>query len=618
MAEKLGKPNPINFNTSALDFDGIVSNLRNYMNYQTEFKDYNFEGSALSSIINLLAYNTHYNVVYDNFALNESFLDSAYKRESVVSHANLINYIPRSAKASTAVVNILVYDPDYNDSYTGTRSIPAYSTFSANSNGTNLTFYNDATIPLEREGYYFYGRNVELKQGTYVTLEREYVGDQTQRFIIDSDYIDLSTLKVEVLRDGVTYAFNRAESIMGVDNTSRVYFVSMSSKGKYQIEFGSGMLGYSLNAGDTVFITYLITNDDPTIANGVSVFNYNGERLLNLGFSQKANIQTITTSRASGGEERETTESIRFLAPKVFTTQNRCITEQDYEYTLKHEFNNIRAIRVVGGQKLTPPQYGKVYISIIPKNGMQLTTADKNKIRKILEDKKQLTTLIDFLDPEYLYVIINSTIHFSSRKTTSSSADIQQKVRNAIVNYFDNNSGDFGKIIRFSDLSKTIDGCDSGINNNTTTIRLAVNIAANLNNVETYNIKINNKIYRPNYPQESVVSTGFYCSEVPNRICYVDDNPIDQKLRLFYINENDEKVIVRTCGTIDYVNGLINIETLTITELPSGQNITITINPMSNDVIGGNNQFTLVDQDKLVVKMIDDDKTLNYEQTQSK
>lgn len=618
MAEKISKPNPINFNTSSVDFDGIVQNLRSYLSYQTEFKDYNFEGSALSTLINLLAYNTHYNTVYDNFTLNESFLDSAYKRESVISHANLINYIPRSAKASTATVDIVIYDPNYDDRKELIPSIPSYTVFTGSGIEGSVSFYNNSTVSLQREGYYFYGRNVELKQGTYVTLEREYSGDQSQKFIIESPYVDLSTLKVEVMRDGITYSFNRADSIMDVNETSRVYFVSMSSRGLYQIEFGSGLIGYSLSAGDTVFITYLATSQNPENYNGISQFSYGGYRPADLGFSSKATIQVITTSRASGGEVIESTESIRFLAPKVYTTQNRCLTEQDYEYTLRHEFNNIRAIRVIGGQKLNPPQYGKVYISIIPKNGLTLTTADKNKILAILENKKQLTTLVDFLEPEYLYVLVKSTVHYSSKKTSSTGADITQKVKNTILEYFDEETERFGNILRFSDFSKKIDSSDQGIINNITTIRLSVNVDVSLNTYESYEINSNNKIYRPNYPSESVISGGFYCEEVPNQVCYIDDNPVNGNLRLFYLNDKNEKVVNRIIGTVDYITGKININPLTITSVVNGTNLNITVNPESNDVICGNNQFGIIDSERLEVALINDDTTMNYQQVSSK
>lgn len=607
----------VNFTTGELDFDSIVASLRDYMAYQTEFKDYNFQGSALSTLINLLAYNTHYNGLYDNFALNESFLDSAYKRESVVSHANLLNYIPRSATGAAATINVSVYDDEFN-STASIVTLPKYSIFTTSIGGVEYTFYTDSVHDLTRNNSTFSANNITIRQGTYVTLQRTYQGDSNQKFVLNGTNVDINTIGVQVLHNQQLYTFTKADNILANTSKSMVYFLSMTSNDHYQIEFGSGVLGYSLSAGDVVYITYLATGNDPTVANGASSFHYQGT-LTSLGFSDKAFLTVTTINRASGGTYPESTESIRTLAPKIFTTQDRCVTANDYRAMILKNFDNIRAVNVWGGQDNNPPQYGKVFISIIPKNEQHLTTNEQNQILSILNQKKELTKLIEFTDPEYLYININSTVHYNSTNTTNTIGDIESLVREAIIRYGEQQLDDFGDILRFSRLSDTIDSCERSITNNSTRIRLSINVEPIYDNTYSYTVSVNNRIFQPNSPSDSITSTGFYCDEGgENRICYIDDDPVNRVLRLYYRDENDNKVVIRSnCGTVDYTNGSFTISDLTITNLVGGT-LTFTINPASYDVIGTLNQFALINPDQLTIEVIDDTTNTTYQQTSIK
>lgn len=607
----------VNFSTSELDFDSIVASLRDYMAYQTEFKDYNFQGSALSTLINLLAYNTHYNALYDNFALNESFLDSAYKRESVVSHANLLNYIPRSANGATAKVNVSVYDDQFNSTATSV-TLPKYSVFTTSVNGADYTFYTDSAHDLLRVNSSFSANNITLRQGTYITLQRTYQGDSNQKFVLNGTNIDINTLGVQVLHNQQLYTFTKADNILANTSESMVYFLSMTSNDRYQIEFGSGVLGYSLSAGDIVYITYLATGDDPTVANGASNFQYQGT-LTNLGFSNSAYINVSTIQRASGGALPESTESIRALAPKIFTTQDRCVTANDYRAMILKNFENIRAINVWGGQDNDPPQYGKVFISIIPKTQQQLTSIEKQQILNMLNTKKELTKLIEFVDPSYINVAITTTVHYNSNNTTESFNDIQTIVRSAILNFGQQYLNDFGDVLRFSQLSQTIDKAENSITNNTTQIRLTVDLEPVYNNNYSYTITTNNKIFQPNSPSDSITTTGFYCTQGgENTVCYIDDDPINKRLRLYYRDANDNKVIINSnIGTIDYEKGILTINDINITDLQTGV-LTFTINPSSYDVIGSLNQFVILDNTRLTINVIDDASGAQYTQTNIK
>lgn len=609
--------NVVNFNTDNLDFDSIVSSLRNYMSYQTELKDYDFQGSALSTLINLLAYNTHYNGLYDNFALNESFLDSAYKRESVISHASLLNYIPRSAHGAQATITVSVYDDKF-DSAASTVVLPKYSVFTTNVSGTDYTFYTDSAHDLLRTNSTFTGTNITLRAGTFVTLQRTYQGDSSQKFVLNSANVDIDTIGVRVLHDQQLYTFTKADNILANTSDSMVYFLSMTSQGQYQIEFGSGILGYSLSAGDVVYITYLACHSDVTACNGASVFSYQGT-LSNLGFSNEAYMTITTTSRATGGANAESTESIRSLAPKIFTTQDRCVTANDYKAMIMKNFENIRSINVWGGQDNDPPEYGKVFISIIPKDELNLTSAEKQQILNMLQSKKELTKLIEFTEPNYLFVNITTTVHYDSTYTTNTITDIETIVRNTIINYGTNYLDDFGDVLRFSQLSKAIDNSEASINNNSTQIRLAVDVDPVYGTAYSYTIDTNNQIYQPNAPSDSISSTGFYCDQGgENRVCYIDDDPVNKTLRLYYRDNDDNKIILNNnIGTVDYTNGSFTINELTVNSLDNGS-FTFTINPSSNDVISTRNQFVMIDSTMLTIEIIDDATNAKYVQTSTK
>lgn len=612
--------NVVNFTTADLDYDSIVENLKNYLRYQDEFKDYDFQGSALATLIDLLAYNTHYNGVYDNFTLNEAFLDSAYKRNSVISHAQLINYLPRSANGATAIVNLTVTDNSYNDSL-NQIVLPKYSTFSTTIDNVEYTFSTDSINVFTRDselGNTWYANNVTLRCGTYITTQSEYTGDSNQKFVLQNDNVDTNTISVQVLHNTELYKFTKADNILANTSDSKVYFLSMNSRGKYVVEFGSGILGYSLSAGDIVYITYLNCDNDPTKPNYARDFTFTGS-LTGLGFTTSANLKVYVTQPATGGQLPESTESIRTLAPKIFSTQDRCITANDYKSMIMKYFDNIRAINVWGGQDNDPPMYGKVLVSIIPKNELTLTTSEKNEILTFLQDKKELTKIIEFVDPSYLYVIVNAHVHYDSNKTTSSVTDIAGLARQAITDYNDDNLKNFGSVIRFSALSKAIDDCDPSIVNNSTTIRLAAVLSPNLQVQDSYIINISNPIYKPLTASESVLSTGFYCKQGPNdTVCYIDDNPVTGKLRLFYYNSQDQKIIYNSnIGTIDYSNGTLVLNNITVTDTVNGS-ITFTINPSSNDVVSGNDQFTIIANSDISVTVIDDNTNSKYTVVSSK
>lgn len=586
-----------NFKTSSLDFDQIKQDFINYLTYQSEFSDYDFTGSGLQVLLNLLAYNTHYNALYDNFALNESFLDSASKFSSVISHANTIGYVPRSASGATAKVNLTVVNDSTNAP--DVLTLMAYSPFITKINGKNYTFYNTSDITAKRNGSVYNFYDVEIKEGYYLTLTQTYNGSYYETFKLNNQNVDTSTITVSVRENEDSTEeeiYTRAENILNIDNLSKVYFLKLNTDKTYQIQFGTGMLGKALTAGNVIEITYLVCHTNEP--NGASVFEFNGSL-------PSGSTCTVTTAqRATGGAEMESSESIRLNSPRSYAAQNRCVTAEDYETLIKKEYPNIRGVKAWGGQDNNPPEYGKVFVSIIPQSGDKLTEVTKTDIiRNILTPKKGLTSTVQLVDPSYLKIQMYSTVYYDSNKTTLTKDDIESLVNKTILNYNEENLGNFDTVLRFSKLSTAIDNSDPSVTNNNSRIKLIQKLEPMFNLQTRYLLEIHNPIYQTISPSESIISSGFYCTDKPNTICYIDDDPQNNTLRLYYKNSSNEKVIIRRCGSIDYPNGTINIDDIKITALAENE-LLFTINPLSNDVSSKKNQFIMIDPTLLNITAI--------------
>lgn len=577
------------YTTASMDFDAIKNDLKQFLQFQNEFSDYDFEGSGLSALLNVLAYNTHYSMVYDNFAVNESFLDTAFKRSSVISHASLLNYIPRSYVSAEAKLNITVsYSGGNGVQIPDILTIPSYTAFQTTVSEKTYTFYTKSDISVARtEGNQFVFENVPIYEGRYVEQVGTFTGDYFQCFQLKNQKIDSSSIVVLVDEQTETNVFTKAEDILKVDGNSKVYFLKMNPDGSFQIQFGNGSIGQALKNGDIVTISYLVCN-------GSSV---NGARQFILGdsFGTGSTVQINCVQSASGGAEPEDTDSIRMNAPRLYTTQNRLVTENDYQYTVGALFENARAVKAWGGQKMNPPQYGKVYISVITKNGDNLTKSEKKYILdNIIKPRQVLCNLPEFLDPEYIRVQVISTVYYDNQKTTYTKSDIETLVKNEIIKFNEETLGGFDTVMRYSKLCSAIDGAENSIQNNNTRIVLFYDLNPMYNVMSRYTVNLNNPIHRTLTPSESVISEGFYCTDAPSQVCYIDDNPTNGKLRLFYKNAQNEKVIVRSVGTIDYTNGVIDIEGLNVQSI-DGETLRLRINPSSNDVVSEMNQFSMID-----------------------
>lgn len=525
-----------------LDFDDIKTNLKDYLSSQTEFTDYDFEGSSLSVLLDLLSYNTHYNAVYANLVANEMFLDSASKRASVVSLAKHFGYTPTSIISPRANINLQVV-------VTGsptTLTLPKYTTFTTTLDGTDYTFYNLSSVtrtPISTNTFLF--SNLEIVEGTPLSY-RYTVSNNQRTFIIPNQNVDLSTLYVEVQNssgDARKETYTLASNIVSVTATDKVFFVEETREGLFQLVFGDDVIGKKLSNGNIVILSYLTSN-------GIKTNNSNSFNLgTTAGFT--VNSYTLTlNSKATGGKDRETIESIRFNAPKFFNTQNRAVTSEDYKNIILREFGEIDAISVWGGDVNEPPIYGKVFICAKPKNGLTLSDSDKYDIKQILKNKNVVGISPEFVDPEYLYMEISVDSYFDPSRTTVSSSTLQSNIISTIINYKDSDLDNFDTIFRKSKLSRLIDYTNKAILNNNISTKLYKILPINTELSVDYIIKFVN-------PIKQVYSTSFRL--VGDSVdYYLEDDGKGNLIR--YRFNNSVKIVEDTAfGVVDYKSGTLTI-----------------------------------------------------------
>ena len=589
-------------NITELDFDQIKANLKEFLKGQAEFQDYDFEGSGLSVLLDILAYNTHYNALYDNLAVNELFLDSAIKRNSVVSLAKMLGYTPRSATCAEATVNITI-----TSSAAGPQvvTIPAFSEFTSTIDGITYSFYNIDPITSSAGPSTSYTiPNIVIKQGE--PLSFRYTVAAGTRYIIPNANVDLNTLKVRVQENAQSSEFNtftRSTSLVEADAETRVFWVKEIDDGLYELTFGNGVVGQTLQNGNIVNIDYMVSSLDA--ANGARLFSYGGSSPYNT-----ATVSISTVSPAGNGDAPETVNSIKFNAPRSYAAQNRAVTTEDYKTIIYNQFPEAASVTVWGGEDNNPPVYGKTFICIKPKSATKLTNIQKSQvINSILSSKNVVSVIPELLDPEYINIALDVTVYYDPRSTIRTASEIQNLVRNTITNYNNEDLQKFEGIYRHSKLSRLIDNTEKSILSNNTTVLIRRQISPRYNVSAQYLLNIVNPIYTNGIPQDSIRSTGFYISEVDNNVYYLDDDGIGN-VRMFYIGSSAEKIIVNpTIGTVDYAEGIINIKNLLISSV-AGVDFELSIRPSSNDVVSAYTQIAQIAPEHLTVTAIPD-QTIN-------
>jgi len=583
-------------NVTTLDFDDIKTNLKSFLSGQTEFQDYDFEGSAMSVLLDVLAYNTHYNALYNNLAINEMFLDSARKRNSVVSLSKMLGYSPRSATCAQATITFTVSAPS---SGVTVLTLPAATPFTTTANGSNYTFYTGGQTTVTSSTGIFTFSNLIITEGTPLTYNIP-VGTNT-RYIIPNSNIDLNTLTVKVQEastSSVYVTFSKADSLVNVNSESTAYWVKEIDEGLYELTFGDGNLGVALNPGNIVHLNYSVSSLDAP--NGARQFSYGGATLI-----PNSSNSIVTTSIASNGAPVEDIDSIRFNAPRMYASQNRAVTPDDYKSLVYSLFSDAGSVTCWGGEDNNPPVYGKVYICVKPKEADKLTTTQKSQLTaSILATRNVVSVQPVIVDPEYINIAVTSTVYYNEQATTKTAAEIASIVTNTINAYDVNELDRFDGVFRFSKLSKLIDNSDPSITNNITTILLRRALIVRYNVSAQYLLNLINPIWNSGQPEESFKSTGFYIAG-SDEIHYLDDDGV-KYVRLFKYGTNGIKIIVDpSIGSIDYTNGIIDIKNLNITAL-SNTDLEISIRPLSNDVVSALTQIAHIPSEHLKVTAISD------------
>jgi hypothetical protein len=583
-------------NVTTLDFDDIKKNLKTFLSGQSEFQDYDFEGSAMSVLLDVLAYNTHYNALYNNLAINEMFLDSARKRNSVVSLSKMLGYSPRSATCAKATITLTVSAPG---SGATTLTLPAFTPFTTTIDGASYTFYTTGSVVATSSTGLFTFSNLVITEGTPLTFNIP-VGTNT-RYIIPNSAIDLNTLTVRIqdsASSSVYTTFTKAETLIGVDSTTKCFWVKEIDEGLYELTFGDGNLGKSLDTGNIVHLNYFVSSLDAP--NKARQFTYGGATLIS-----GAAISVTTTGIAANGAAAEDIDSIRFNAPRMYASQNRAVTPDDYKAIVYSQFSDAASVTCWGGEDNNPPVYGKVYICIKPKDADKLTTTQKSAlIATILDQRNVVSVQPIIVDPEFINIALTVTVYYNEQATSKTASEIAAGVTNTINAYNANDLSRFDGVFRYSKLSKLIDNSDQAITNNITTVLLRRELNVRYNTSAQYILNMINPIWSSGQPEESFRSTGFYVAG-SDELHYLDDDGVAH-VRLFRFGANGIKIVVNpTIGNIDYAKGVVDIKNLHITAL-ADNDLEISIRPLSNDVVSALTQIAQIAKDHLKVTALPD------------
>ena len=572
-----------------LDFADIKAALKDYMRAQSDFTDYDFEGSAITTFLDVLAYNTYYTAFNTNMVVNEMFLDSATLRDNVVSLAKQIGYRPRSATAPKATVNFVV---DYQGSGVtpDTLVLKQGTGFVTNYDDTLYQYVviEDQEAPLVNNTATYEG--IDIYQGTLLTQSYTInTALKNQRFIINNTGTDVSSIRVKVYKqqgDTSFLTFSSAENILNLDGTSEVYFVEEIEDENYEIFFGDGVFGKQLDNGSFVEITYLTTSADTT--NGAKTFSFSGliHDKINPSNSFPYNTSVTLVNASTGGANPESVSSIKKQAPKSFATQDRAVTADDYVSIIKKVYASISDIITFGGEEDNPPEFGKVKIAIKPDNASTISSYTKNEIVKALKNYSVASVTPVIVDPSILYIELNSTISFKTSKTTLTKSEIQSKAIKAVEDYIAAAETEkFNGKFRHSRFASVIDGADGSINSNLTNVTLRKDFYPILNSTYYYELCFVNE-FKDSCDASVMKSTGFVVSEYPSFTVYLEDDTFG-KIDLYRLNSlTGEKVYLKKgVGDIDYTHGEIKLYDLTIIKGSFTDNkIEIRVEPASRDV----------------------------------
>jgi len=580
---------------SELDFENIKGSLKRFLSNQNEFKDYDFEGSSLSILLDLLAYNTHYLAYNANFVANEMFLDTAQLRSSVTSLAKLVGYTPNSARAPIADLKLVI-----NDGTGSSITIPAGTKFTSSIDDLTYSFVTVADKTVQPIDGVYTAQSLNVYEGTYVSYNYTYdEQDIDQRFLISSDRVDTTTIKVVIQNsaaDVTTNVYTKATSITELDGTSKVFFLQEAEDGQYEIYFGDGVIGKKLDDGNIINVSYVVTNK--TEANGATAFTLAGS------ISGFTDITVTVNSSAQGGAEPESLQSIKKNTPDFYSSQDRAVTIEDYKSKVKQLYANTQAVSAWGGENAETPFYGRVYISILPTSGSNLTESTKAKIITDLKKYSVASVTPVIIDPEITNVLLTSTVKFDEKSTTKVADTIKSDVITTITNYNSNTLQKFDTMFRHSKLTGLIDDTDESILSNITTVRLRKSFVPTIGSSTKYTINFANSLYNPHSGHNSasggiLSSTGFKVDGDATNVWFLDDDG-QGNVRRYRMDGSVRSYANSTQGTINYLTGLVEVNSLNVSNIENIRGaastvIEVTVKPNSNDLVPIRNQILEID-----------------------
>ena len=592
---------------TSLDFDQIKAQIKDFLRSNSNFSDFDFEGSNFSVLIDTLAYNTYINAFNANLVVNESFLDSATVRENVVSLARNIGYVPRSKTAATATIRLSDINVGAtNDSTTKFLKLSAGLVCVGNSENTTYRFSipdnvtSTRVIDIGGTSFAQFDDPITVHEGTF--LRRTYRVDTSkkQRYIIDSPNIDSSTLRVYVsgpADTGLGRNYRMIDNILNIDKNSEIFLAQEVQDEKYEILFGDGYFGRKLDNNSIITATFIVT--DGETGNGASNFSFQGSftKSDNTLFTPSDTINVTTIQNASNGAEVEDVSSIKYFAPRLYSAQYRAVTPRDYEAIIQNIFPRTESVAVIGGEELDPPQFGKVQISIKPKNGTFVSDFDKSQIKNKLKNYAIAGINSEIVDLKVLYVEINSTIYYNPSQIPSD-LTLRSKIISALNSYAGNvEINKFGGRFKYSKVGTLIDRVDNGITSNITKVIVRRDLKALLNQFAQYELCFGNR-FNINAAGYNIKSTGFtiegftdtaYITDVPNKNISgnLDGSNMGTLSVVSKNNKNEQRVIVKDAGIVDYKKGEVILNTINITSTQRQNNIIeVQAFPESNDVVG--------------------------------
>mgnify|MGYP003115526692 CR=1 FL=1 len=589
--------NKTNLSVNSLDFDTIKNSLKVYLQGQDTFKDYDFDGAGLNMLLDILAYNTHMEAFYNNMVANEMFIDSAVKRSSLSSIAKHLGYTPTSPRAATATIDLKLGSTAGMGS---TTIIPIGSKFTASVDGRGYNFINLSTASVSTspsDGIHV--SDLEVKEGLMGRTTYVFDANSTdQTFLIPEKMADTTTLTVRVQSSatdttGFTDSWSLATDLNDVTSTTKAYWLQENMDGKYEVYFGDDVIGKKPTHGNLVIMEYLITS--ASLANDIGGGDTGGSRVFSYGSS---NNEVIVKSKASGGSERESSDSIRHNAPRSYQAQGRAVTVEDYKSILQSDYPDVESINIWGGEENDPPEYGTVVVSFKPSTGTIITEATKDSIERSLAQNKGIIAIrTKIVDPNYIYLYIDTTINYDPMKLSISELSLETLVRNAISSYVDTELEKFSKGLRHSKFVKDIDDTNTSILGNETILKMEYRLFPVTGKDRSYTVEFGNKLFHPYDGYTSVItSSPFNINDGAGieREAYLEDDG-NGVLKTYYLSDGLKTTISSNAGTVDYEKGIVRIVSMNVKSTVNDSFIRVHATPSGRDVDSTRNTILTLD-----------------------